>query len=195
MIVPGAHYAPVFYEAALQSRPLSSIHTVVVHCTELPDLATAREYGEQIHYEETQTGNCGHLYIDRNGDVIQFATLDRVAHHVRGHNLSSIGIELVNEGRFPNWYDSLAQTPSEPYPDEQITSLVEVLDSLTRALPGLSTIAGHEDLDLEIVAASDNPQIQVRRKIDPGPLFPWSHVTERLPNLTRFSAAAQKPRQ
>lgn len=193
MIVPGAHYAPVSYEAALQSRALSSIHTVVVHCTELPDLATAREYGERIHYEETRTGNCGHLYVDRNGDVIQFAALDRVAHHVRGHNLSSIGIELVNEGRFPNWYDSHAQSPSEPYPDEQIDSLVQVIGLLTHTLPRLSTITGHEDLDQDLVDASDDPQVRVRRKIDPGPLFPWPQVTERLPSLARFSAAVQEP--
>ena len=34
------------YESRLEQRPLSQVDLVVIHCTELPDLATAREYGE-----------------------------------------------------------------------------------------------------------------------------------------------------
>src|SRR3546814_11398454 len=77
----------------------SQVDLVVIHCTELPDLATAREYGERVLHTGSGTGNSGHYYVDRNGDCHRFVAPDRVAHHVRGYNPRSIGIELVNAGR------------------------------------------------------------------------------------------------
>ena len=45
--------APLPYVACLQPRPLAAVTLVVIHCTELPDLATARgrKYGEFDHPE------------------------------------------------------------------------------------------------------------------------------------------------
>lgn len=37
------------YVSALQSRALSDVTLVVIHCTELPDLATARQYAQVVH--------------------------------------------------------------------------------------------------------------------------------------------------
>jgi len=51
-------------------------------------------------------------------------------------------------------------------------------------------IAGHEDLDREWLAASDDPQRRVRRKLDPGPLFPWSRVLAST-TLKRFEPQGQ----
>ena len=59
---------PLPYEARLDARPRAQIDLVVIHCTELPDLATAREYGERVLYD-SGTGNSGHYYIDRDGTV------------------------------------------------------------------------------------------------------------------------------
>jgi len=164
------------YVQRLPVRELASIDLVVIHCTELPDLATAREYGQRILYPESATGNSGHYYIDRNGRVEQWVPPERVAHHVRAYNPCSIGIELVNLGRFPEWLDSRQQDLTEPYAEEQIQALLELLDALGRWLPGLQRIAGHEDLDREQVPASDDPLLRVLRKRDPGPLFPWHRV-------------------
>ena len=36
------------YVQLLNARDLSNIDLVVIHCTELPDLATARQYGERV---------------------------------------------------------------------------------------------------------------------------------------------------
>jgi len=56
---PAMHAWPLPYEERLESRPSARIDLVVVHCTELPDLATAREYGErELH--ASGTGNSGH---------------------------------------------------------------------------------------------------------------------------------------
>jgi hypothetical protein len=92
----------------------------VVHCTELPDIAAARAFAERVLYAETGTGNSGHWYIDRDGSTWQYVPHERIAHHVRGHNPRSIGIELVNIGRYPDWLDSRRQAMDEPYPAAQI---------------------------------------------------------------------------
>jgi N-acetylmuramoyl-L-alanine amidase len=164
------------YVAQLDKRPLDSINLVVIHCTELPDLATAREYGERIHYPETGTGNAGHYYIERSGRVEEWVPPDRISHHVRGFNEHSIGIELDNPGRFPDWYDSRKQAMEAPYSRVQLENLVRLLQLLKNAIPGLQHISGHEMLDRERVASSNDPDILVQRKTDPGPLFPWQRV-------------------
>ena len=177
---------PLPYETRLEARALSQIDLVVIHCTELPDMALARSYGERELYA-SGTGNSGHYYIDRDGAVHQYVAPQRVAHHVRGHNARAIGIELVNTGRYPHWHDSRHQAMAEPYPDAQIDALIALLRQLRAQLPSLHRIAGHEDLDTDTAPASDDPQAQVRRKRDPGPMFPWSRVLEAV-DLERLGA-------
>lgn len=172
------------YNDKLESRPFESIDLVVIHCTELPDLKTAREYGERVLYA-SGTGNSGHLYVDRDGSVFQYVTLDRVAHHVRGHNAHSVGIELVNRGRYPEWHDSRRQTMDEAYPQAQIDALVSLVEDLRRRLPALEWITGHEDLDRSQIGASDDASVKVPYKMDPGPMFPWDEVLDRVP-LRRY---------
>lgn len=171
-----AYFHPLSYVDRLDERSLDSIGVVVIHATELPDLATAREYGEKIHHQDSRTGNSGHFYIDRDGSIEQWVPLERVAHHVRGHNANSIGIELVNRGRWPHWWHSEHQRWDEPYPEAQIEALIGLLQRLSEQLPALGAIAGHEELDTDTIPASDHPDIQIRRKLDPGPLFPWDRI-------------------
>lgn len=164
------------YADRLDLRPMDQVDLVVVHCTELPDLALAREYGERIHYSAAGTGNSGHFYIEEDGAVHQWVPLERIAHHVRGNNARSIGIELCNLGRYPNWLDSRHQDMTAPYPAAQLAALSTLLDDLTARLPTLAHISGHEHLDTGRVSASNDPLLKVRRKRDPGPLFPWKSV-------------------
>jgi N-acetylmuramoyl-L-alanine amidase len=193
MAVP-ARQAIVSYGERLDHRSIASVDLVVLHCTELPDLAMAGEYAEIIHYEGSQTGNCGHFYVDRDGALWQYVPLDRVAHHVTGLNDRSIGIELVNLGRYPEWHHSARQTPTEAYPEAQIDSLLALLRWLESAVPALRYIAGHEDLDRRRMPASDDPSHEVPRKIDPGPLFPWEEVmaSTRLGRVDQQSLAARR---
>ena len=182
MTVPAAFRVdPMPYVERLPLRTRDAIELVVVHCTELPDLANAREYGERVLYPDSGTGNSGHFYIDRDGSVHEWVPVERVAHHVRGHNPRSVGIELVNRGRFPHWLDSRHQTMDEVYPDAQVQALVALLRRLQDELPSLRLVAGHEDLDTDEVAASDDPTRRVRRKRDPGPRFPWDAVLAAVP--------------
>lgn len=180
---------PLAYVENLDSRRIEAIELVVIHCTELPDLAEARVAGERVLYP-SGTGNSGHFYIDRDGQVHVWVPVERVAHHVRGHNARSVGIELVNRGRYPDWLASGSQQMDEPYTAAQIAALRVLLQELHARLPNLREIAGHEDLDTEQVPASDDPSRLVFRKRDPGPLFPWSEVLADLP-LTRFAAPAK----
>lgn len=173
------------YNDKLQERSLNDLDLVVIHCTELPSLEMAREYGEQVVHEETGTGNSGHFYIDFDGALFQWVELERVAHHVRGMNERSIGIELVNAGRYPDWYSSGQQTLSDPYTDDQIVTLKRLLYQLENLIPGLSWLAGHEELDKALVPAEDDSETLIRRKVDPGPLFPWTEVTSAC-NLSRW---------
>ena len=167
---------PLPYADRLASRPSESVDLVVIHCTELPDLASAREFGERVLYKETGTGNSGHFYLEERGALHRWVPVDRVAHHVRGYNNRSIGIELCNPGRYPDWYDSRRQQMKHPYSTGQLEKLVQLLAELESIMPGLRLISGHEHLDDEQITASDDPAIQVRRKCDPGPLFPWPDI-------------------
>jgi N-acetylmuramoyl-L-alanine amidase len=171
---------PLPYEWKLDARPLSQIDLVVIHCTETPTLQSAREFGERVLYEGSGTGNSGHYYIDRDGGITLYVRPDRVAHHVRGYNPRSIGIELVNTGRYPHWRDSKHQAMDEPYPEAQIVALLALLTQLQQQFPSVQYITGHEDLDREMEAAIDDPNVQVPRKRDPGPLFPWEREMEAL---------------
>jgi len=171
------HAWPLPYEERLEARPLAQVDLVVIHCTELPDLATAREYGERVHYD-AGTGNSGHYYIDRDGTVHVFVRPERIANHTRGYNPRSVGIELVNTGRYPDWYDSKRQVMTEPYTPAQVDALVALLAKLRAELPNLRHIAGHEDLDTAQVPATDDPAQLVFRKRDPGPMFDWGRVVK-----------------
>jgi N-acetylmuramoyl-L-alanine amidase len=180
---------PLPYEARLEARPLSQVDLVIIHCTEVPTLAESRHFGEKVLYEASGTGNSGHFYVDRDGTLTQYVALERVANHTRGYNPRSVGIELVNTGRYPRWFDSTHQAMDEPYTPAQIDTLVALLQRLAAEHPGLRFVAGHEDLDSATVEASDDPSKRVRRKRDPGPLFPWDYVLAHVP-LQRFEPPA-----
>jgi N-acetylmuramoyl-L-alanine amidase len=167
------HDSPLPYETQLVERRVEDVDLLVVHCTELPDLAMARTYGERVIYTDTGTGASGHYYIDRDGTVSRYVDPLRVANHTRGYNPRSIGVELVNLGRYPDWFDSRRQVPTEPYTDAQLDALVALVAVLQAQFPNLSRVAGHEALDTARVAASDDDRLTVPRKVDPGPQFPW----------------------
>lgn len=172
------------YEHLLEARSESQIDLVVIHCTELPDLAMARQYGEMAHYPNG-TGNSGHFYVDRDGTIYVYAKLERIANHTRGYNPRSIGIEIVNTGRYPDWFNSKQQQMHEPYATAQIVAVIALLKQLKTQLPQLQWVAGHEDLDTAQVPASDQPDALVFRKRDPGPQFPWPQVLKET-ELTYF---------
>ena len=170
------HEWPLSYESRLDERRIDAIDLVVIHCTELPDMAMAREFGERVRYAAKGTGNSGHYYIDIDGTVHRFVADTRIAHHTYGYNPRSIGIEIVNVGRYPHWNDSRHQAFTVAYTEAQIDALLALLRKLRTDVPTLRYIAGHEDLDRRLEPASDDPAVLLPRRQDPGPLFPWDQV-------------------
>lgn len=190
---PPITYAPLSYESRLARRTLRNIDMVVIHCTELPDMAMAREYGERVLYD-SGTGNSGHYYIDRNGSIQQYVALERVAHHVRGHNPHTLGIELVNSGRYPHWLDSRHQQMREPYPDAQINALVTLLQWLEQQLPSVRRMAGHEALTPPRKRPATTPRARSSASATPGRCFRGSASKLPCAGCTRRAERrAQRP--
>lgn len=117
-------------------------------------------YFEQIEGLEVSS----HLFIRRNGEVIQFVAFDRRAWHAGEScfngtdncNDFSIGIEL--EG-----------VDEEPYETIQYDALLDICHELMNHYPDITPerICGHCD-------------ISPGRKTDPGPAFDWGYFRNRL---------------
>ncbi len=167
------------YNHKLEKRNTKKIELLVIHCTELPNIETAREYGEKVHYQ-SGTGNSGHYYISKQGDTYQWVENNRIAHHVKDHNNNSIGIELDNLGRYPHWHKTNAQVMYDKYPAAQIDSLIVLITKLQKQLPNLKYVTGHEDLDTRLIISENDPEVYIRRKMDPGKLFPWAQVMQKI---------------
>ena len=179
MTVPINLNSLLSYNHKLESRNIDDVELLVIHCTELPDIETAREYGEKIHYK-SGTGNSGHYYISKSGKTYQWVDNKRVAHHVKDHNRHSIGIELDYNGRYPNWHKTNAQIMHIAYPQIQVEALITLIKSLQKSIPTLKYITGHEDLDTRLIQSENDPEIYIRRKMDPGPLFPWDKLMQKI---------------
>ena len=124
---------------------------VVIHHTGADSAAAALRV-----LSSRQTEVSAHYLIVRDGTIIQLVDERARAWHAGDSrwgssidlNSVSIGIELDNNGR-------------EPYPQAQIDALLSLLSDLRRRyrIPVANTL-GHSD-------------VAPRRKVDPGPLFPW----------------------
>ena len=130
---------------------------VIIHHTSQYSIAqTIRTF----QLEHTQVS--AHYVIGKNGQVVQMLNdYERAWHAGRSKwgpvtdlNSISIGIELDNNGR-------------EPFPEEQIGSLLVLLDTLKARynIPQLNFI-GHAD-------------VAPTRKDDPNVYFPWKRLAEK----------------
>jgi len=131
---------------------------IVIHATEQESV--------QRSLDTLRSRNSGgpvsaHYLIGRDGHRYQLVADDQRAWHagagywgtISDVNSVSIGIELDNDG-------------TATFPDEQIDSLLVLLDDLCTRLRIPRT---------QIVAHSD---FAPTRKKDPGPLFPWKRLAE-----------------
>ncbi|MEL6373179.1 MAG: N-acetylmuramoyl-L-alanine amidase [Pseudomonadota bacterium] len=101
-----------------------------------------------------------HYIIARGGQLVQMVPEDEIAIHTRGRNRHSVGIELINRG------DGI-----QPFPEKQIARLAKLIAAIRarHAIP-LDAVVGHDDVDRSTFRCAGE---RVRRKQDPGPLFPW----------------------
>ncbi|MGV6825556.1 MAG: 1,6-anhydro-N-acetylmuramyl-L-alanine amidase AmpD [bacterium] len=154
----------------------SSIDLLVIHAISLPPDEFSGEFVEAFfcnqldvdqHPYFTQIADLqvsSHLYIKRDGELVQFVDLDRRAWHagVSAHgdrvrcNDFSIGIEL--EG-----------SDHQPFSDAQYQTLIETTGEIMNRYPAIDPdhIVGHCD-------------IAPGRKTDPGPYFDWQRYRKAL---------------
>lgn len=171
-----ARWAPTSH---CEPRPVGCCpELVVVHCVSLPEGHYGTGYAEALFTGSLDTSVddsfadlqglrvAPHLFIDRDGAVVQFVGFDQQAWHAGvsqwrgregiGCNAYSIGIEL--EGCVADDYTAI-----------QYESLSTVLVTLLHHYPELSVerIVGHQE-------------IAPGRKYDPGPHFEWAILLRKL---------------
>ncbi|MBT8076971.1 MAG: 1,6-anhydro-N-acetylmuramyl-L-alanine amidase AmpD [Gammaproteobacteria bacterium] len=123
------------------------------------------DWGEHPYFREIEGLQVSaHLFVRRDGAIVQFAPFGRRAWHAgtscfRGRpncNDYSIGVELEGDD-------------DTPYDDAQYDVLVGILAALMETYKGLTTrrIAGHCD-------------VAPGRKTDPGPAFDWLRLYDGL---------------
>lgn len=165
-LLKGAHFVPSPY---FNERPIGEmISLLVIHNISLPPQQYGGPYVEQLftghlnpHEHEYfqsiyQLEVSSHLFIRRNGEVMQFVSFDKRAWHAgvscyQGKNNCndfSIGIEL--EG-----------CDFEPFNQIQYQQLAIISLCLQHYYP-IQAIVGHSD-------------IAPKRKTDPGPYFDWHY--------------------
>ena len=151
------------------------IDMVVIHSTGGPtcDAATGRPIwvkagtmDDNMRHIEAHPRLGIHYMIDRDGTLRSSVPEDQVAHHVFRFSGRSIAIELINDG-----------DGRDPFPEAQLTSLVELLRSI-RQRRGIARdgVQRHADLD-HAPLPCDTTQ---RRKVDPGDAFPMESVLDRV---------------
>lgn len=155
-------------------KPLTEqIELLVIHCISLPPAQCEQDY--QNNYVEqffcnqldaseddyfAQISNLqvsAHLYIKRDGNVIQFVPLNKRAWHAgvsqfngrEACNDFSLGIELQG-------------TDNTEFTEQQYKSLIQITKSIQQLFPRITSdhIVGHQD-------------IAPGRKTDPGSGFDW----------------------
>lgn len=161
-----------FYNDRPSDKPISLL---VIHNISLPPNQFGGPYVEQLFTGQLDPNEhpyfadiyqiqvSSHLFIRRDGEIIQFVAFDKRAWHAgisafegqENCNDFSIGIEL--EG-----------CDSEKFTEVQYQQLAKVTLLLQQTYP-LNNITGHSDIAPE-------------RKTDPGPYFDWQYYRHLLAN-------------
>lgn len=153
------------------------IDMVVIHSTGGPtcDAATGKPIWvgagtleENLRNIEANPNLGIHYMIDRDGTLRASVPEERVVHHVFHYSGRSIAIELINEG-----------DGHDPFPEAQLTSLVKLLCDITQRR-GITRdgIKRHSDLDHARLSCDRSH----RRKVDPGAMFPYESILDRVFN-------------
>ena len=159
------------------SRPNESdISLIVIHCISLPPKNYEGEYVKDFFLNKLNTSEhsyfkgisdlkvSSHLFIKRNGEIVQFVPFNKRAWHagessykgINDCNNFSIGIEL--EGN-----------EEDCYTDNQYESLINVTNTILNYYPNIdkTRIIGHSE-------------IAPNRKADPGKNFEWDKYLDSL---------------
>jgi len=154
----------------------SSIKLIVIHAISLPPKKYGGDYVENFFLNKLKISDheyfreikdlkvSSHLYIKRDGEIIQFVPFDKRAWHAGESSFNgefdcndfSIGIEL--EG-----------SDCDNFTDHQYQVLIDVTKQLMKEYPNVkkNSIKGHSD-------------IAPGRKTDPGARFEWTRYLSKI---------------
>ena len=154
----------------------SSIKLIVIHAISLPPKEYGGDYVENFFLNKLKISDheyfkeikdlkvSSHLYIKRDGEIIQFVPFDKRAWHAGESSFNgefdcndfSIGIEL--EG-----------SDCDNFTDHQYQVLIDVTKQLMNEYPDIkkNSIKGHSD-------------IAPGRKTDPGDRFEWTRYLSKI---------------
>ena len=154
----------------------SSIKLIVIHAISLPPKEYGGDYVENFFLNKLKISDheyfkeikdlkvSSHLYIKRDGEIIQFVPFDKRAWHAGESSFNgefdcndfSIGIEL--EG-----------SDCDNFTDHQYQALIDVTKQLMNEYPDIkkNSIKGHSD-------------IAPGRKTDPGDGFEWTRYLSKI---------------
>jgi N-acetylmuramoyl-L-alanine amidase len=109
-----------------------------------------------------------HYIVDREGKIAKSIDENRVAWHANDFNRKSIGIELVNNGN-----------GIEPYPEKQITALVDLVRQIRARHKGISinNVVRHSDIDSRTFVCGGK---RIDLKQDPGLKFPYDGFKSKI---------------
>ena len=163
------------------------IDAIVIHYT-----AGSTLEGALSEFENTHKGI--HYLIDKNGDIVKGDTDDgESAIHTNSPaiNARSIGIEIVNLGSacgstegYCKWNGGTCKQICadagngvevdgetwEKFTPEQIESIIQLL----------SELVSKYDIPVDREHILGHYQIDTKTRVDPGPLFPWEEVMNRI---------------
>jgi N-acetylmuramoyl-L-alanine amidase len=158
-------------------REKNTVDTIIIHAIGGPDVTCPRAKLEftpaggraavwKDYFAKHDTVSI-HYIIDREGNLESSIKEDEIAIHAGHSNARSIGIELVNKG------DGV-----EEYQDAAVTRLIGLIkDIRTRINISVDNIKGHEEVDQTKFTCGGK---EYKRKVDPGPKFPWRKLKEAL---------------
>ena len=151
---------PVWMKSPAHSSRGKGIDMIVVHHTDC---------NRQIALDTFMSEKGPHYMIDTDGQVLKLVQESQAAWHAgpsywagrQSVNANSIGIEIVNI--------------HDPYSEAQYKSLLNLLDALLAANPGVDrwNIVGHSDISL------GDDGVLGRKSGDPGSKFEWVRVEQK----------------
>jgi N-acetyl-anhydromuramoyl-L-alanine amidase len=184
-----------------EDRPnINDINLLVIHDTEIvaPD---KKPYDKSIvHYMFTQQYDrlkteypedyekifpggqtrdvSSHIVLRRNGDMFQYVSFNRLAHHAGVSQFS--GRERCNDFSIGIELEGFANREDFPFTDMQYQQLARLTMAIMKTYPQIT---------LERITGHENIAQPIGRKTDPGKTFNW----ERYKNLVKQLQLSEQP--
>lgn len=147
------------------------------------------------HFRNAAAQACAHLLIGRDGRIIQFLPFNKIAYHAgyswwegdRSLNSFSVGIELDNAG-FLKESNGIWKRLKTIIPSDWVTKAVHWRESKERGWENFTPAQLEVTLNIlkilkeyyGITEILGHDQINLRERLDPGPLFPMESFREQL---------------